>query len=119
MSSDTSFLGYSVPVEVKRCLPILNKIKDLQKIELVADFVLAYLAGGDFTEEMFNQICVDLDFERKICSTLFTGLYYVLRHAIRNRVKSNGFKMGLEELKVPNKTINQIWKAYLKRLLFS
>jgi len=98
MDFDVSFLGPSTPVELAKSLPILRKI-DQKEYKPVSQKVLYYLKGNEITEKDITSLSFT---DQSIQATLvFTGLFFLLRAAIRSRTKIDQLQKDLVELKLP------------------
>lgn len=117
MADSISFLGYNVLPEVKRAIPLLQKIGP-DNLEPILELVLIHLSGDDIEEVQFDSSQRQSGLERPVAAALFTGVFYILRKALRDRVKSPDFNAALEELRVPAPIINVLWKAFHSRSLF-
>jgi len=111
MADAISFLGYNILPEVKRAIPILTKI-DPDNLGPIVELVLAHLAGEEIEEAQFDAAQRQSGLERPVAAALFTGVFYILRKALRDRVKSPDFNAALEELRVPAPIISFLWKSF-------
>ena len=113
---NVSFLGYNIIPPIKRIVPVLQKI-DPQVLLPIANLSLGYLSGAEIGEEEFEAARNAAGIEKEPAAHLFTGLFYILRKALRGRVKSPEFRSGLEELRIPEPVISALWKLFLARFV--
>jgi hypothetical protein len=99
-----SFLGSKVPLEVKKLLPILPKLKQ-QVVSDILKLVLEYMQNENdpkFTQDNLEQIATKLALDVQTLSTSFTGFFVILRAAIKSKVKPDQLQKELEnELQFP------------------
>ncbi|EGG21567.1 COMM domain-containing protein 5 [Cavenderia fasciculata] len=127
-----SFLGYNTPTEVKNVLPILAKIEQSycrQIVSLVVSYLKAKKIDSNQQEyQKFNQITKEIHDKLSIASQqqqtqqtqqqddqssiLFTGIYYILKLAIKTKVSVEYFITDLTELKIPSTILTDLQKVY-------
>jgi len=98
----TSFLGPSLPAEVKGILtPALTQM-DQRVFRKMLEYVVEYLKGTEITDENIAELQAAVDPKTaSLLPPLFTGLYYILRAAIRTKVAQEDFQKDLGEIKFP------------------
>mmetsp|Transcript_28316 Transcript_28316/g.39988 ORF Transcript_28316/g.39988 Transcript_28316/m.39988 type:complete len:217 (-) Transcript_28316:93-743(-) len=103
---ESTFLGPRVPLEVKKLLPLLQKIKQEVIEQLYAKLVIPFVKGlnADTIEEEFESYVDEsgLKSERENLAIVFTGLFYLLKAAVRSRPKPDVLQKDLQqELRLP------------------
>lgn len=143
MDSSVTFLGPRIHPEIRKLLPLFQKIEQ-KKVEQILIFVLEYIKGSEvvfslereesnrekITEEAFESFAKQLELDVGILSTIFTGLFYLLRIAIRSRTKIEILQKGhslllifwgfldLADLKFPEYLIVAIIKLFKQKYSF-
>lgn len=114
----TSFLGPSLPAEVKGILtPALAQI-DQRVFRKMLEYVVEYLKGTEITNENIAELQEAIDPKTAaLLPPLFTGLYYILRAAIRTKVTIENFMADLTEVKFPPVFAQDLGKVLNKRYL--
>ncbi|EFA79854.1 COMM domain-containing protein 5 [Heterostelium album PN500] len=129
-----SFLGYNIPIEVKNILPLAQKLEQAFTRHIVA-LVVSYLKSKKIDQnqqeyEKFNQITRDIHdklnisssnivekdntLDSNVSSIVFTGIYYILKLAIKTKVTVEYFQTDLNELKLPAPFIADLQNVYTK-----
>lgn len=112
----TSFLGPSLPAEVKGILtPALAQI-DQRVFRKMLEYVVEYLKGTEITDENIAELQGAVDAKTSaLLPPLFTGLYYILRAAIRTKVSLENFQTDLSEIKFPPVFAQDLGRVLNKR----
>lgn len=106
---DTStYFAPSIPDEVKACVPLFH-IVPTEILRETLQNVLHYLKGGEVTDEQFlamqrvsNKV-EDLDY-----GVYFTGVYTIIRVAIRLKTKSETIRADLTKMNVPGGVVDDL-----------
>ncbi|PRP86434.1 hypothetical protein PROFUN_05353 [Planoprotostelium fungivorum] len=99
-----TFLGPRVPLEVRKLIALYPNWKE-EHIDAVLTLVLKYLHGGPnqpgFTQDDFEIFASTLGLDEDSVAAVFTGLYYILRSAVRSKLKEELIEKDLsQELKL-------------------
>jgi len=97
---DITFFGPSVPQQVRVLIPLLDKVNQ-QQFRKALQVAVEYLKGSEISDRQFEQLSKTLSLPKDTFATLFTGLYYIVRAAIRNKAKIDVFQNLLKELNIP------------------
>lgn len=114
----TSFLGPSLPAEVKGILtPALAQI-DQRVFRKMLEYVVEYLKGTEITDENIAELQGAVDAKTaSFLPALFTGLYYILRAAIRTKVPLEHFQTDMNEIKFPPVFAQDLGRVLNKRYI--
>lgn len=104
-----TFLGPRIPLEVRKLFPLFQTLQE-SVMKKILIFVVEYVKGSDISDETFEQFAKTLQVDAENLSTAFTGLFYILRAAVRSRVKSDVLDKDLQELKIPPYLITDFTK---------
>ncbi len=112
----TSFLGPSLPSEVKGIItPALAQL-DQRVFRKMLEYVVEYLKGTEITDENIAELQAAVDPKTAtLLPPLFTGLYYIIRAAIRTKVTLENFQSDLSEIKFPPAFANDLGRVLSKR----
>lgn len=98
-----------IPSEVKEIVPLLHKIT-IEIFREILSSVLLYLKGNTITDEQFlvlqrlsNKIEGGIDI-----GLLYSGLYTIIRIAIRQKVKNDVIKNDLLKMNLPSHIVDDI-----------
>eukprot|EP01102_Stenamoeba_stenopodia_P015789 TRINITY_DN5439_c0_g1_i1.p1 TRINITY_DN5439_c0_g1~~TRINITY_DN5439_c0_g1_i1.p1 ORF type:complete len:204 (+),score=45.33 TRINITY_DN5439_c0_g1_i1:185-796(+) len=97
---DITFFGPSVPQQVRALIPLLDKVSQ-QQFRKALQVAVEYLKGAEISDRQFEQLSKTLSLPKDIFAAVFTGLYYIIRAAIRNKSKIDVFQNLLKELNIP------------------
>jgi hypothetical protein len=137
---DVVFLGDHIPTEVLRILPILPHIST-RSLSKVISLVVIYLTGEldkhkqELTIPLNQQLEVELvkawaNVKKKkkseehhiqyaiktgLFSVLFTGFFYILRAAIKQRLSMNDIEDQLKKLMLPEAITKLILQSFEKK----
>ncbi|GAM21025.1 hypothetical protein SAMD00019534_042000, partial [Acytostelium subglobosum LB1] len=136
-----SFLGYTTPTEIRNILPLVPKLEQAfcrKIVSLVANYLKAKKIDANQQEYgMFNKVAKDIydqlsqinttseasavtsntaasATDANISSIVFTGIYYILKLAIKTKVSVEYFVSDLTEIKLPTTFIDDLQKVYNK-----
>lgn len=114
-----TFLGPRVPLEVRKLIALYPNWKE-EHIDAVLTLVLKYLHGGPnqpgFTQDDFEIFASTLGLDEDSVAAVFTGLYYILRSAVRSKLKEEMIEKDLsQELKLSPFLVGRILTVLRKR----
>lgn len=102
MAERTSFLGPSLPTEVKGILTSALAQIDQRVFRKMLEYVVEYLKGTEITDENIAELQAAVDARTAaLLPPLFTGMYYIFRAAIRTKVTIEHFQHDMAEIKFP------------------
>lgn len=107
---NSTFFAPAIPDEVRACVPLLH-ITPTEILREALQNALKYLKGIEITDEQYlamqkNASTIDgLDF-----SVMFTGLYSIIRVAIRQKAKNDTVRADLAKMNVPENVVEGIAK---------
>mmetsp|Transcript_19556 Transcript_19556/g.75090 ORF Transcript_19556/g.75090 Transcript_19556/m.75090 type:complete len:203 (-) Transcript_19556:73-681(-) len=110
---DISFLGYTVRPEVSKSLSVLRKTQ-AQTFRSLLEAVLHYIRGKDITDEEFEAAFASSELDVQSAAVAFAGTFYILRTALRKRVKDDKFANDLGDLKLPGHVLTGLTNALKK-----
>jgi len=123
-----TFLGPRVPLEVKKVMPLFQKLSEEIMLK-VYTFVVEYFmndlnsdpkvesSSQNEKEELlltrYENLRVETALDRQTLSVLFTGLYYLVKSAIRTQpfTKLDALQKDMQELKLPAWLSQQLLKT--------
>eukprot|EP01132_Coremiostelium_polycephalum_P001418 gene1418-1790_t len=124
----TSFLGYTIPSEIKNMIPVVSKLEPAF-IKDILSMVVLYMKTKSInlvkkedhtrlkktTDEIHDKLSsqsTTQNIDPNLSSIVFTGSYYILKLAIKRRVNSQLFVTDITELKLPQSYITDISNIY-------
>lgn len=118
MADRISFLGPTLPAEVKGILnPALAQI-DQRVFRKMLEYVVEFLKGTEITDENIAELQAAVDARTSaLLPPLFTGLYYIIRAAIRTKVSQENFQSDLAEIKFPPVFAQDLGRVLNKRYI--
>jgi len=108
-ASQSTFFGTKPPSEVSQTVVIVNSI-DQPIFRRVLQFVVEYMKGTELTEQhwtKFKQTVTDTKIISKL-PILFSGLFTILKTAIRSKIDVSTFKNDLTTLSIPQEFVNDL-----------
>jgi predicted phosphodiesterase len=141
---DVIFLGDHIPTEVLRILPILPHIST-RSLSKVISLAVIYLTGEldkhkqELTIPLNQQLEAELTkawalvkkkkksdeqhieyaLKTGLFSVLFTGFFYILRAAIRQKMAMNDYEDQLKKLMLPEAIAKLLLQAFEKKYNFT
>lgn len=98
VASDRSpFYGARIPTDVKACVKPLSQL-DKQNFRKILQMIVSYMEGKDVNFDSFKEM-VTSDLTEETLSTIYTGLYSLLKCALRLPLTSLKPEMFVEDLK--------------------
>jgi hypothetical protein len=107
----STFFAPAIPDEVRTCVPLLH-ITPTEILREALQNALKYLKGVEITDEQYvamqkNASTVEgLDF-----AVMFTGLYSIIRVAVRQKAKSDTIRADLTRMNVPENVVEGVAKV--------
>jgi len=98
---DVTFFGPSVPQEVRRMIPLFEKI-DQTQFRKAAQCAVEHLNGNPKTAQQFSKLSQTTGLSVENFGVLFTGLYLTIRAALRAKTKIDQLDNTLTELHFPD-----------------
>eukprot|EP01117_Protostelium_nocturnum_P001017 TRINITY_DN1133_c0_g1_i1.p1 TRINITY_DN1133_c0_g1~~TRINITY_DN1133_c0_g1_i1.p1 ORF type:complete len:209 (-),score=79.23 TRINITY_DN1133_c0_g1_i1:243-869(-) len=104
-----TFLGPRVPQEIRKVYPLLSVWKE-KELDGVLSRVVATLKGDEeMNQDDFEIFAGELGVSIEQLATVFTGLFYLVRSAVRSKVKDEIIQKDLsEDLKFPPFIVGRI-----------
>jgi len=111
MTDRTSFLGQSIPQEVRAIVTPLASV-DQKLFRKILAYVVENLKGEEITNAHLTELQRSTN-ERigPLVPTLFSGLHYIIRSAIRSKVSQEHLQADLDEIKFPQTCTQDISKV--------
>jgi len=110
----TSFLGQSIPLEVRSIITPLAQV-DQKLFRKILEFVVENLKGEEITNAHLIELQRTTDEQTgALVPTLFSGLHYIIKAAIRNKVSQEHLQADLNEIKFPQVCTQDIARVILK-----
>jgi len=107
---DYSFFGPSLPHEVRAMIPLLTKIEQPQFRKAI-QIAVEHLKGVPISDQQFHQISKVVNLSKQTFALVFTGVYYILRAAVRSKAKTEVVQSLLTELRIPEPFIADLVKV--------
>eukprot|EP01120_Amphizonella_sp_Union-15-10_P016274 TRINITY_DN8523_c0_g1_i1.p1 TRINITY_DN8523_c0_g1~~TRINITY_DN8523_c0_g1_i1.p1 ORF type:complete len:228 (-),score=42.27 TRINITY_DN8523_c0_g1_i1:20-703(-) len=116
-TQELTFLGAQKNLkEIKNLFPLLQDL-DTKIFRRILQFVLEYIKGTEITDQHWSKLQQATELKPQNLTTIYSGLYYILRNAIKNRVEVATFQTDLtEKLKVPESYVKDLTAAYTNSL---
>ncbi|KAN0018513.1 hypothetical protein ACTFIU_011131 [Dictyostelium citrinum] len=128
MTERVSYLGYNIPSEVKNMIPVCQKFEQTF-IRDILSMVVLYMKTkkinlvkkeeedklNQITESIHDKLTVssnDNKVDPNLSSIVFTGLYYILKVALKKKVSNQIFVADITDLKLPQNLITDLTNIY-------
>eukprot|EP01121_Diplochlamys_sp_Union-15-3_P021567 TRINITY_DN878_c0_g1_i1.p1 TRINITY_DN878_c0_g1~~TRINITY_DN878_c0_g1_i1.p1 ORF type:complete len:223 (+),score=39.57 TRINITY_DN878_c0_g1_i1:104-772(+) len=112
-TQEPTFLGQlRYRPEVKNVISLLESV-DIKLFRRILQFVIEYMKGTDITDTIWGKLKQGSEVSTEDLKILFTGAYYILRSAFRNRIEVSTLQIDLTiKLKVPEPVVKDFCTAY-------
>ncbi|EGC35525.1 hypothetical protein DICPUDRAFT_152138 [Dictyostelium purpureum] len=128
MAERISYLGYNIPPEVKNMIPVVQKFEQSFYRDILS-MVALYMKTKkitlnkkeendrleQITDSIHNKLTIsanDNKVDPNLSSIVFTGLYYILKIAIKKKVNNQTFLADITDLKLPQPLITDLSNIY-------
>ncbi|KAF2068861.1 hypothetical protein CYY_009820 [Polysphondylium violaceum] len=127
-----SYLGYTIPLEVKNMVPIVQKLEQ-EFIRDILSMVVLYMKTkkinllekeqhtklNQITDSIHEKLTIKSE-ENKVepnnSSIVFTGLYYLLKIAVKRKINAQTFTTDITDLKLPPYLITGLSNVFTNQI---
>eukprot|EP01100_Stratorugosa_tubuloviscum_P000247 TRINITY_DN104_c5_g1_i1.p1 TRINITY_DN104_c5_g1~~TRINITY_DN104_c5_g1_i1.p1 ORF type:complete len:205 (-),score=91.83 TRINITY_DN104_c5_g1_i1:94-708(-) len=110
---ETTFFGRTIPSEVKQLSGIITQLEQNQYRKAIQCVIEVFKSSqNSISDQQFLTLAKTAKCPQRAFAALYTAIYFILRFAIRNKVKIEDFEATLTLLELPPPFIADLKKAY-------
>jgi hypothetical protein len=110
--SQATFFGPKAPIEVTTIIPLLNELEK-SLFQRLLQFVVEYMRGTEITETHWSKLREKVpEAKSRQLAAIFTGLYVILKTAVKTKIDAAQFRTDLTRLNIPDDLAQELTLAF-------